>query len=836
MDIETILIQMLLHTGFGSVCIMIGMIRKRQEMGYTKKEKLSEALLQAAAAPPALYISGAAGIGKTRALKNYKNHMTAQGKSVCYLDMEADAQRKALWEKLDSENGIEETVILIDHLSESRDTAILQLLSKKLLSAETENDRQVILASRTVLPKELYPCVQKGRIHVLEGTGSFYDEKELLALLGQIQVNVTYKQVRALLEWSGGWPAIVEIALAVIRQQGTMEVLPQISDHPMIQQFVREEIWENLTLQQQSLCLKLAILPQIPIHLFTGEAVWIRRQLLGLCILKEQEQGADTFPPFFREFLLAESADRGEDVTVLSQAGGWFQEKGMYREALDCFYRAKDPISHRNCMLAGYETIFWEIGDHSLLKKYVKFSMEETEEAKKIGLFLKAMIWLDVGKFDRVKDALHVLKESFSNTKNPQDGLLYINLLYDDPKVSILDWMEEALSVAAITGGIHIYGLTDTALSCLSGRKDLSVLFCRKKKEIEQFKNQWNRIFEEEQRDFFCLAEIEYLMETNRQEEALELLIPYLVIQEEEKEGQKYQAVLFGMLCRFSMISELLTGYEELIDGYYNRLLCTGNVWEKRNIVVQKTIYNVWKKKLTLYPDFMEDDREDYIPVSSKNCFYLLQKARYYLFLQKYEKGYMLFGRLCRYYNTYRQYLYQVECALGQAVAAYGMNRGAEALKRMAAALAQAECYRYVGVFCLFGTAGKNLLENYLGIVMNHGGDLSKSRRKTYYYGNVVGTSAENYMNVLMRAAKDSMSRYPFAQSEGADKGDTLTMTEISILQYIEQGYTNARIAVQMNIKEATVKKHVYNIFKKLEVKTRVQAIQKGKQIGILAR
>lgn len=61
-------------------------------------------------------------------------------------------------------------------------------------------------------------------------------------------------------------------------------------------------------------------------------------------------------------------------------------------------------------------------------------------------------------------------------------------------------------------------------------------------------------------------------------------------------------------------------------------------------------------------------------------------------------------------------------------------------------------------------------------------------------------------------------------------------MTEISILQYIEQGYTNARIAEQMNIKEATVKKHVYNIFKKLEVKTRVQAIQKGKETGILAR
>ena len=804
-------------------------------MRYAKKEKLPEALQQAAAGSPALYLCGAAGIGKTRAVEMYRDRMTAQEKSVCFLDMETDAHKEDLRKKLESEKGIEEDVLIIDHLSEDRDAAILQLLSKNLLSREPGKHIQVILVSRTVLPKQLYQCFQENRLCVLEGTGSFYEEKELLAVLGQIHVNFTYRQVKKLLQWSGGWPAIVEIALAVIRQQGTMEILPQISHHPMLQQFVREEIWENLTAQQQKLCVQLSVLPKIPLTLFAGEAAWVRRQLVGLCLLKKQENEVDAFPPFFRDFVLAEGADRGEDIHILTQAGHWFQEKGMYREALDCFYRTKDQINHRNCMISGYETIFWEIEDNYLLRDYLKFSMEEAGDAKDIGLFLKSMLWLDVGKFDRGADALKILKEDFLRKKDRLDGLLYINLLYYDPKISILDWMEEARLVAAMTGAIHIYGLTDTILSCLSGGKDLSVLFCRKKKEIEQFRNQWNDIFEEEQREFFHLAEIEYLMETNRQEEALEQLIPYLMIEEGERQ-QKYQAVIFGLLCRFSMISELLTGYEELIEVYYQQLLCTGNASERRNIIVQKMIYDTWEKKQISYPVFLEDDREDYVLIGRKSCFYLLQKARYYLFLQKYEKAYMLFGRLYRYYNTYNQYLYLVECVLGQAAAAYYMNRESEALKRMAAALTQAECYRYVGVFCLFGTTGKQLLENYGKIVMNHGGSLSKSRRKVYYYGNVVGTSVENYMNVLMRAAKDSASRYPFAHNESIGRGDALTMTEISILQYIEQGYTNARIAEQMNIKEATVKKHVYNIFKKLEVKTRVQAIQKGKETGILAR
>ncbi|MGB9679179.1 MAG: response regulator [Thermoanaerobacteraceae bacterium] len=51
-----------------------------------------------------------------------------------------------------------------------------------------------------------------------------------------------------------------------------------------------------------------------------------------------------------------------------------------------------------------------------------------------------------------------------------------------------------------------------------------------------------------------------------------------------------------------------------------------------------------------------------------------------------------------------------------------------------------------------------------------------------------------------------------------------LTNREIEILSLISKGYSNKEIATKLYLSEKTVKNHVYNIFKKLDVKDRTQA------------
>lgn len=61
-----------------------------------------------------------------------------------------------------------------------------------------------------------------------------------------------------------------------------------------------------------------------------------------------------------------------------------------------------------------------------------------------------------------------------------------------------------------------------------------------------------------------------------------------------------------------------------------------------------------------------------------------------------------------------------------------------------------------------------------------------------------------------------------------------LTRKELAMIQRIKEGFSNRDIAEKHRISEDTVKWHIRNIFSKLQVKNRVQALLKAEQIGIL--
>ena len=63
---------------------------------------------------------------------------------------------------------------------------------------------------------------------------------------------------------------------------------------------------------------------------------------------------------------------------------------------------------------------------------------------------------------------------------------------------------------------------------------------------------------------------------------------------------------------------------------------------------------------------------------------------------------------------------------------------------------------------------------------------------------------------------------------------EKLTLMEISVLQGISRGLTNAQMCQELNLKLPTVKSHIYSLYKKLDVNSRVQAILKGKELGIV--
>lgn len=67
-----------------------------------------------------------------------------------------------------------------------------------------------------------------------------------------------------------------------------------------------------------------------------------------------------------------------------------------------------------------------------------------------------------------------------------------------------------------------------------------------------------------------------------------------------------------------------------------------------------------------------------------------------------------------------------------------------------------------------------------------------------------------------------------------ANNSSELTDREIEVLEYLSEGYTNKRIAETLFISSFTVKRHIENIYRKLQVQNRVELADKAKREGLI--
>jgi DNA-binding CsgD family transcriptional regulator len=74
----------------------------------------------------------------------------------------------------------------------------------------------------------------------------------------------------------------------------------------------------------------------------------------------------------------------------------------------------------------------------------------------------------------------------------------------------------------------------------------------------------------------------------------------------------------------------------------------------------------------------------------------------------------------------------------------------------------------------------------------------------------------------------------PFVLNAGQLKDVGLTPREHEILALIAQGMSNREIGEKLFVSENTVKTHSSRLFEKMQVNRRVQAVQKGKELGLI--
>jgi NarL family two-component system response regulator LiaR len=74
----------------------------------------------------------------------------------------------------------------------------------------------------------------------------------------------------------------------------------------------------------------------------------------------------------------------------------------------------------------------------------------------------------------------------------------------------------------------------------------------------------------------------------------------------------------------------------------------------------------------------------------------------------------------------------------------------------------------------------------------------------------------------------------PFAPDTSRQQTLGITARELEILNLIARGFSNREIATQLFVSENTVKTHCARTFDKLGAARRTQAVQRGKELGLL--
>ena len=201
--------------------------------------------------------------------------------------------------------------------------------------------------------------------------------------------------------------------------------------------------------------------------------------------------------------------------------------------------------------------------------------------------------------------------------------------------------------------------------------------------------------------------------------------------------------------------------------------------------------------------------------------------------VQQYDRAEKILNKLIPYVRSGRKSRILAECLFQQAALEWSKGNRKKSLQDTVESFLMTGEFRYFKFYTQYGRNGYEVLEEYV-VWLNSNLSETRKRRRKYNYGNILNMPFEDYINTVLREAKKNKG-----QMTGKKTGDTqesLTVTEIIVLKELSTGMTNEEICADLNLKLSTVKCHIYNIYRKLGVKSRVQALLVGKERGLISK
>lgn len=799
----------------------------------------TETLEKGITAFPSIYIEGAAASGKTTAVKMLLARHPEVEPIVFNMEEEQDSEHfqavlmeltVSLKEEMDAEP--KPVWIIFENIRNqmSRETAgaVVDFIRN------CPRHCRMILVGRERPHEELLDLLWKREMELLPQNVLLFTRQEIREYAEQTESSLDTEQIY---RETGGWAGCVDMMIRLAKihpgismcsDQNSIPVPENIRRSYEIDSYIRQSILSTLSSEEQEIMKWAAICPWLNLELceeicgFSDAENMLdllnRKGMLLYDIRKKCWKAAPLFKKCYQSKWKEEQKQRPSS-DIWNRMGKWYEAHGYIKEALWCLKRSENDMEYCRCVTVHYDEVpFLEISYDEVM---------EWEENSPEICYLRGMYCYFHRNPEGLDREIRKIEKKLED-RNHRAKEIYLNLTYVKPDLSLNDWL--ALLEKYASDPIRLYQIPGSSFSCLCGLRDLSGLFACTKKEENRKAGIWKECLGPEEWKYYQLARMDYYLETERKD-AISEEDWMLLEKRDESQPWQFQMAVLHLLCKLQAI-QAEAEYEESIHWLISLLEQEDSIVCIRNAEAIGCIHAADRGEPEKMVRWLR-----YNPVMSEteitedNYAVLYNKVRGYMNLNQYAFADKILRRLIPYLQFYHRTRFLAELLFQQAVIHWEEGRQSQALKNVIESfLVNGNC-RYVWFYTEYGKKGKNVLEAYVEWMQNNtpGG---WHRKKKYNYGNVLRMPLEDYMEVILRRARREARSGGTRQKKTT--GEHLTMMETIILQDISHGLSNTEISRELNLKLTTVKSHIYSLYKKLGVNNRVQAILKGKEMGVL--
>lgn len=781
----------------------------------------TESLEKGIAVFPSVYIEGSAACGKTTAVRMLlKKHPEIQ---PYVLEMDRLAAH--------SEKFVSELAELQCRMEGGKVWGIFENFPGELSSGQTEmltgiieqmpESCKIIFVSRERPPEELLELLWKRKLELIPMQELLFSREEIQKLIMYMESALSPE---AVYQVTGGWAGCVDMVIRQSLKVRLDEITPEsagdIRKCYEIDTYIRNEILDALSTEEQKILSFSMDCPWINVELC--ESIWgieqasdvlERLERKGLILYDRRKNCWKTASLFRKE---PGHVQRGKEL------GNWYEEHGFIREALQCLKQLKDKQAYHSCMIAHYEQVPFLGVDYSEVMNW--------PERRPELCYLRGMQCYSVQNLEEFRKEIQNLEKMQSEDEKVQEILL--NLAFVNPDVTLDEWLAYLETLTHTYPGMRLYDVLGNSVTFLCGLRDLSGLFACAKKEENRKGKIWKECLGEEEWRYYQLARLDYYLETERLDAVPEkdriLLMQGSLEGEESWQCRLVRMYLLSKLQRLEPDEENV----EQIHFLEESLMQEQNPVCIRNAEAVSCLYSPWyqgKERLSRWLRHAVMDAS--VVVNENNYMMFACRAKGYVLLNQYERAEKILRKTIPYVQIYRRSRIQAEQLFLRAIVYWGKKRHGQALRDTIESFLISGEYRYVGFYAGYGEKGRAVLETYIEWMRNNRPE-GWHRKKKYNYGNVLRMPLEDYMEMLLRCAKREARTNQQFPDEYIE--ECLTMMETIILQDIGRGLSNAEIGQELNLKISTVKSHIYSLYKKLGVNSRMQSVIKGKELGIL--